>query len=67
MMKAQNCVYIQQYLWVMTQTFDDLSGVEDIMDDILVWGSTRKEHDARLEEVLKRCKDKNIKLNESKS
>ncbi len=51
---------------IMTQTFEDLPGVEVIMDDILVYGSTIKEHDERLEQVLKRCRDQNIKLNREK-
>ena len=32
--------------------FEDIEGVEVIVDDILVWGSTVEEHDARLERVL---------------
>ena len=30
--------------------FEDIEGVEVIVDDILVWGSTVEEHDARLSE-----------------
>ncbi|PIK48181.1 hypothetical protein BSL78_14973 [Apostichopus japonicus] len=47
----------------MTELFDDLTGVEVIMDDILVWGSNEQEHDMRLEQVLQRCRDKKLKLN----
>lgn len=36
----------------MHEIFDDLSGVEIVMDDILVCGSTDEEHGARLREVF---------------
>ena len=50
----------------MHEMFDDIEGVEIIMDDILVHGRTESEHDARLKEVLLRCRDKNLKLNPKK-
>ena len=34
---------------VTSEMFKDIEGVEVIVDDILVWGSTVEEHDARLE------------------
>ena len=34
-----------------------LSGVETDIDDILVWGTTKEEHNQRLKSVLQRCKD----------
>ena len=34
---------------VTSEMFKDIEGVEVIIDDILVWGSTVEEHDARLE------------------
>ena len=37
---------------VTSEIFEDIEGVEVIVDDILVWGSTVEEHDARLERVL---------------
>ena len=50
----------------MHEVFDDIEGVEIVMDDILVHGRTDSEHDARLEQVLLRCRDKNLKLNPKK-
>ena len=41
--------------------FEDIEEVEVIVDDILVWGSTVEEHDARLERVLKRTQKRNLK------
>ena len=37
---------------VTSEMFEDIEGVEVIVDNILVWGSTVEEHDARLERVL---------------
>ena len=37
-----------------------------VMDDILVHGRSDSKHDARLEQVLLRCKEKNLKLNPKK-
>ena len=36
------------------------------MDDILVWGADQKQHDERLEKVLKRAREQNLKLNAKK-
>lgn len=46
--------------------FADIPGVECIVDDILVWGETEREHDARVRRVLDRCREKNFKLNRNK-
>lgn len=41
-------------------------GVVVVMDDILVYGATRKEHDTRLDAVLMTIKDSGLKLNKAK-
>lgn len=41
-------------------------GVVVVMDDILVYGVTGKEHDTRLDAVLKTIKDSGLKLNKAK-
>ena len=51
----------------MSQIFEDIEGVEVIVDDILVWGSDIAEHDQRLEKVLQRAQQCNLKLNQDKS
>ncbi|PAA47069.1 hypothetical protein BOX15_Mlig004214g7 [Macrostomum lignano] len=37
------------------------------IDDIIVWGRTRKEHDDLVRQLLQQCKDKNLKLNKTKA
>lgn len=41
-------------------------GVKNYLDDVLVFGPTKEVHDARLEEVLSRLQQHNVKLNDSK-
>jgi transposase InsO family protein len=55
------------YQRAMSDMFQDLEGVEIIMDDILVHGDTREKHDQRLEKVLQRCRERNLKLNPQKT
>ena len=51
---------------VMSQMFEDIQGVEVVVDDILVWGENKQQHDARLRQVLERADHRNLKLNKSK-
>lgn len=46
--------------------FGDIPGVEVYFDDIIVTGSTLKEHDDILIKVLERAKMKNVKFNKDK-
>eukprot|EP00795_Rhopilema_esculentum_P005362 gene5362-540_t len=48
------------------QHLQGMAGVQNIADDILVFGSTRQEHDQALENCLKRLKEKGLTLNKSK-
>lgn len=41
-------------------------GVKNYLDDILVHGKSKEEHDANLAEVLARLRDHNVRLNETK-
>ena len=50
----------------MFQHFGDLPGVETDIDDILVWGTTKEEHNQRLKAVLQRCNDIHMTLNREK-
>ena len=45
------------------ELFRDLQGVTVVVDDVLVWGGSEKEHDARLEKVLRRCVEAEMVLN----
>lgn len=50
----------------MTDLLRGIEGVEVIIDDILIHGKTRKEHDRRLDTVLRRIQDSGLKLNREK-
>ena len=50
----------------MKDAFEGMPGVEIMMDDILVYGTTEQEHDERLLAVLERIKKIGLKLNKSK-
>ncbi|KAK6181615.1 hypothetical protein SNE40_009437 [Patella caerulea] len=50
----------------MSQLLDGLNGVLCHMDDILVFGSTLKEHDERLKSILKRLESSGLTLNLNK-
>ena len=47
-------------------TYEGLPGVAAIVDDILVYGNNPKDHDAKLESVLCRTRERGIKLNPDK-
>ncbi|KAL7880871.1 hypothetical protein SRHO_G00031250 [Serrasalmus rhombeus] len=47
-------------------TFEHIPGVTTMMDDVIVWGSTREERDTRLRQVLERTRSVNLKLNRDK-
>lgn len=51
---------------VIKQIFDNIEGVDTYIDDILIYGTTIEEHDARLKLVLDKVKEYNIKLNRKK-
>ncbi|XP_020556682.2 uncharacterized protein K02A2.6 [Oryzias latipes] len=46
--------------------YEHIPGVETMMDDIIVWGTTREEHDKRLRQVLDKTREVNLKLNKDK-
>jgi hypothetical protein len=48
------------------ESFEGLSGIVAIVDDILVLGCTQEEHDNNLRAVLERSREKGVKLNEDK-
>lgn len=51
------------YQRIMSQMVEDIEGAEAIMDDILIWGVDRTQHDERLKKVLDRVLEYNLKLN----
>lgn len=50
----------------MNEIFDQAPGVRIYIDDILVWGRTREEHDRRLRTVLELAKKAGLTFNEAK-
>ena len=46
------------------EMFEDIEGVEVVVDDLLIWGETEEQHDSRLEKV---AEHRNLKLNKDKS
>ena len=45
---------------------NELDGCEAIIDDILIWGENIKQHDERLDAVLKCLSENNLKLDNEK-
>ena len=45
------------------QMFDDMEGVETDIDDVLIFGRTKEEHDRNLKAVLIRMQENNMTLN----
>lgn len=56
----------EKYQQVISQIFHDIEGVQNISDDIVVFGRTREEHDQRLRLVLDRIGQKKLTLNSDK-
>lgn len=50
----------------MNQLFGDLPGIIIFVDDILVYGSSEREHNERLELLFKRASEVNLKFNKFK-
>ena len=50
----------------MSTTLDSLEGVVCLMDDILIYGKTREEHDKRVLATLERLQKRGITLNKEK-
>ena len=50
----------------VTQILEGIEGCTNYVDDILVWGNDRAEHDARLKSVLERLRERGLKLNREK-
>ena len=57
----------EKYQQVMQQVLSGCEGAQNISDDIIVYGTSREEHDHRLEKVLMCIKNKGLTLNREKS
>lgn len=49
------------------EAFEGLDGFAAIVDDILIYGSSREEHDANLRNILMRARSKGVKFNPDKA
>lgn len=50
----------------MCEILDGVPGVVNLMDDVLVFGSSQKEHDERLFQILNRLAEAGVSLNQEK-
>ena len=50
----------------MSQMFEDIKGVEVVVDDILVWGENKQQHDTTSVQVLERARHRNLTLDKIK-
>lgn len=50
----------------ISHLFENLENVATYMDDVIVWGSTKEEHDVALHNVLKKCQEVNLTLKKEK-
>ena len=50
----------------LTQIYDDTEGVKVYVDDLIVWGATKHEHDSRPKKVLDHARQSNLVLNAEK-
>lgn len=57
------CTAPEIFQRAMHHVLDGLPRVEVVMDDILVWGINKQDHDENLARLLQRCRDVNLKLN----
>ena len=51
---------------VMCNVLEGIEGAECYIDDVLIWAETQELHDARLKQVLERCRQRGVRLNASK-
>ena len=51
---------------VITEILDGLEGCFNYIDDILVWGRKKEEHDQRLHAVLQQIEQRGLKLTKRK-
>ena len=56
----------EMFQYTLQTALQGLTGVKNIADDIIIFGSTRSEHDKDLDTCLKRIAAKGLRLNQSK-
>ena len=56
----------EKFQAIIRDSLDELQGVKNISDDIIIYGKDQAEHDLRLRKVFERLREKNITLNKGK-
>lgn len=56
------CSASENFQQKMKQIFDELEGVEVYIDDLIIWGSDKAEHDLRLRRSLDKMRQENKTL-----
>jgi hypothetical protein len=51
----------------MSDIFDDIEGVEAVVDDLLIWAENEDQHDAILKKVLEQARQRNLRFNKEKT
>jgi hypothetical protein len=64
-MFGQNCAP-ELYHKIISQVLQNCEGVCNFLDDIVVYGKSQAEHDARLDKVLHTVREKGLTLNGKK-
>ena len=54
--------FIRNYVWKHIVCLEGLASVQVIVDDSVVFGKARREHETNLDKFLQRCQAKDIKL-----
>ena len=60
------CSAPEVYQHVVQQILQGCEGAANILDDIIIHGQSTEEHDRRLEQVLKKLRERNLTLNPDK-
>lgn len=60
------CSVPEYFQHQMSSILEDLEGLVNMIDDILVFGSMEGEYDSRLHEVMQRLRDAGVKLSRAK-
>lgn len=51
---------------ILSQSLEELTGVEVYIDDIICYGVDQKDHDEKLRKLLEKCRELGLRLNKSK-
>ena len=60
------CSAPEVYHKTIHEVFENILNVDKSMDDIIVWGQNKEEHDRSLQQVLQAAQEVNLKLNRDK-